>query len=212
MVTRHLLFSFIALALTLLPTGFGCLTQPDNRLLDGDILFQDFESNQNTAIKLATHSPWSHCGVVFYEGRQPMVWEAVNPVKITPLKEWIARNDSSYYEVRRIKNRDTYLTDQVITRMKTEGRRHLGKPYDIYFEWADDNLYCSEFVWKLYKRAAGIEVGLRHPLTDYDLSHPVVKSTMAERYGDSLPLDELIVSPEDIYRAEILEPVLVNRR
>lgn len=207
MVIRHLVF-----AMALLWAGFGCLTQPDNRLQDGDILFQDFESPQSAAIKLATHSPWSHCGVVFYEGRRPMVWEAINPVKITPLKEWIARNDSSYYEVRRIRNRDTYLTKEVITRMKAEGRRHLGKPYDIYFEWTDENLYCSEFVWKLYKRAAGIEVGFRHPLIEYDLSHPAVKTIMADRYGDSIPVDEQMVSPEDIYQAEILTPVVVRTK
>ena len=189
----------------------GCSKPPATALQDGDILFQDFESMQSAAIKIATHSIWSHCGIVIYEGRKPMVWEAVQPVKITPLDEWIARNDSSYYEVRRIKNRDTYLTDEVIIRMKAEGRKHIGKPYDIYFEWTDENFYCSEFVWKLYKRTAGIEVGLRHPLTEYNLSNPVVISIMTERYGDSIPLSELMISPEDIYQSEILEPVEINR-
>lgn len=198
---------YLVLVLALFLAGPGCQNQSKNALQDGDILFQDFESKQSAAIKLATHSPWSHCGVLFYEGRQPMVWEAVQPVKITPLKEWIARNDSSYYEVKRIKNRDTYLTAEVITRMKTEGRKHIDKAYDIYFGWGDNALYCSEFVWKLYHRAAGIEVGLRHPLVSYDLSHPAVKSIMTERYGDSIPVDELMVSPEDIYQADILEPV-----
>lgn len=207
MVTRYLL-----ICLVLLLAFLGCQSQPKNLLQDGDILFQDFESGQSAAIKLATHSPWSHCAILFYDGRKPMVWEAVNPVKITPLKEWIARNDSSYYEVKRIKNRNTYLTDEVITRMKAEGRKHLDKPYDIYFEWTDETLYCSEFVWKLYHRAAGIEVGRRRPLTEYDLSHPAVKGIMTERYGDSIPADELMVSPEDIYQAEILEPVVVRAR
>ena len=147
---------FLLVGLALLLATVGCQSDPKVTLQDGDILFQDFESPQSAAIKLATHSHWSHCGVLFYEGRKPMVWEAVHPVKITPLKEWIARNDSLCFEVRRVKNRDTYLTNEIVTRMKTEGRKHIDKPYDIYFEWTDSSMYCSEFVWKLYKRAAGI--------------------------------------------------------
>jgi hypothetical protein len=57
-------------------------------LQDGDILFQDFPSSQSRAIKIATESEYSHCGIVFFEDDRPMVWEAVHPVKITPFKEW----------------------------------------------------------------------------------------------------------------------------
>lgn len=199
------------LAVPLLVLGLlSCQSQKVPTLMDGDILFQDFDSPQSGAIKLATHSEWSHCGILFYDGRMPMVWEAVQPVKITPLKEWVARNDSSYFEVRRIKNRDTYLTDEVVTEMKAEGTKQLGKAYDIYFNWGDNAFYCSEYVWKIYNRAAGIEVGIRHPLREYDLSNPTVKAIMADRYGDSIPADEMMVSPEDIFLSDLLEPVKTN--
>lgn len=194
-----------------LTVASGCQNLDDSGLKDGDLLFQDFDSPQSGAIKLATHSQWSHCGILFYEGGQPMVWEAVQPVKITPLKEWIARNDSSYFEVRRIKDRNSFLTAQVVRLMKTEGEKHLGKAYDIYFNWGDNAFYCSEYVWKIYERAAGIEVGIRHPLREYDLSNPIVKTIMADRYGDSIPADEMMVSPEDIYQSDLLEAVIESR-
>ena len=32
------------------------------------------------------------------------------------------------------------------------------KDYDLYFEWSDDKIYCSELVWKIYKNGADIEL------------------------------------------------------
>ena len=49
-------------------------------------------------------------------------------------------------------------------------------------------------------------------MAEYDLSHPAVKSKMAERYGDSLPLEALMISPEDIYQSDILFPVAVRSK
>lgn len=43
--------------------------------------------------------------------------------------------------------------------MKQIGEKFKGKPYDIYFEWSDDKIYCSELVWKIYKHALDIEIG-----------------------------------------------------
>ncbi len=40
----------------------------------------------------------------------------------------------------------------------TKCRKVLGKPYDIYFEWDDRAIYCSEIVWKAYQHALGIEL------------------------------------------------------
>ena len=60
--------------------------KPQLQLKDGDIIFQTTQSSQSKAIQLATHSRYSHVGIVYFDKRQPMVLEAVQPVRVTPLK------------------------------------------------------------------------------------------------------------------------------
>jgi hypothetical protein len=58
---------------------------------NGDIVFQTSRSPQSLAIQLATKSPYSHMGIVYVQGGAPFVFEAVQPVKLTPLRSWIER-------------------------------------------------------------------------------------------------------------------------
>ena len=44
---------------------------------DGDIVFHESSSRQSPIIKLAQHSKWTHCGIVFYIGEKAYVYEAV---------------------------------------------------------------------------------------------------------------------------------------
>ena len=61
------------------------------QLRDGDLIFHTSQSAQSRAIQLATHSAWSHCGIVYKHGATWQVFEAVQPVKLTSLAEWVAR-------------------------------------------------------------------------------------------------------------------------
>jgi hypothetical protein len=47
-------------------------------------------------------------------------------------------------------------------------------------------------------------------MSDFDLSNPVVKDKIRERFGDSLPLDEVVISPAAIFNAPILTTVYEN--
>jgi hypothetical protein len=88
------------------------------------------------------------------------------------------------------------------------GERFKGKDYDIYFEWSDDKIYCSELVWKIYKEALGIEIGALQELREFDLSDNIVKSKMRERYGDKIPFDEKVISPGAMFDSEKLVTVV----
>lgn len=85
---------------------------------DGDIVFQESMSRQSPVIKLAQHSKWTHCGIVFHIGGKAYVYEAVEPVKYTPLKDWIARGKNGVYCAKRLK---TPLTKANFTKMKSIG-------------------------------------------------------------------------------------------
>ena len=49
----------------LLLLSFSACSQTE--LKDGDILFQSSTSSQSKAVEIATNSPNSHCGILFYE-------------------------------------------------------------------------------------------------------------------------------------------------
>lgn len=49
----------------------------------GDIIFQISRSSQSKAIQLATHSDYSHTGMLVIRNKKPYVFEAVGPVKYT---------------------------------------------------------------------------------------------------------------------------------
>ena len=88
--------------------------------------------------------------------------------------------------------------------MKQIGEQFKGKPYDIYFEWSDDKIYCSELVWKIFKQAVDIEIGQLEQLADFDLSNDIVKAKMKERYGDNIPMDEKVISPVAMFNSDKL--------
>lgn len=175
---------------------------------NGDIIFQTSRSSQSTAIQLATKSKYSHMGIIYKTGGQYYVYEAVQPVKLTRLNEWIKRGENSHYVVKRLKDSKEILTIENIERMKDLGEKFKGKSYDIYFEWSDDKIYCSELVWKIYKGTLNIEIGDLQELREFDLTSDIVKSKMKERYGDNIPLDEKVISPATIFESDKLVTVI----
>lgn len=175
---------------------------------NGDIIFQTSQSNQSKAIQLATNSKYSHVGIIYNNNNKFFVYEAVQPVKLTPLKEWINRGLNKHYVVKRLKNAKEVLTKETLAEMKKIGEKYKGKSYDLYFEWSDDKIYCSELVWKIYKEATEIEIGELDELKDFDLTNNVVKQKMKERYGNSIPLDEKVISPAAMFNSNKLMTVI----
>ena len=53
------------------------------QLRDGDLIFHTSLSAQSRAIQLATHSPYSRCGIAYKKGKNWQVFKAVQPVKLT---------------------------------------------------------------------------------------------------------------------------------
>jgi hypothetical protein len=174
---------------------------------EGDIIFQSSSSRQTRAIQLATHSEWSHVGIVLKKNGDFYVYEAVQPVKFTPLALWLSKSKNGIFAVKRLINSDSILNESSLQRIKYSSEKFLGKDYDIYFGWSDEKIYCSEYVWKIYKEALDIEVGKLQKLKEFDLNDSEVKKIMDERYGNSPPLDENVISPVSIYNSDNLMQV-----
>lgn len=183
----------------------------DQNVRDGDIIFQDSQSSQSQAIQRATKSNYSHVGIIFVINRKPYVFEAVQPVKYTALLQWIQRGKSGRYVVKRLHGGDKILTKDVLEKMRGWARAFEGKDYDLGFGWSDEKVYCSELVWKLYDRAANLQLGKLQRLKDFDLTDPTVKAKLKERYGSRVPLEEPVISPAAIYSSNALETVTFER-
>jgi len=180
------------------------LTAGAGGLRDGDIVFQTSRSGQSVAIQRATHSPYSHVGIVFLRDGKPYVLEAVATVRYTPLDTWIARGDGGHYVVKRLARPLTAIEDN---RLKQAAGSYEGRSYDLYFEWSNERIYCSELVWKIYRDAVDLKLGKLQKLREFDLADPIVKTRMRERYGAHVPLDEPVISPAAVFASPLLVPV-----
>ena len=184
--------------------GTAAVAQPTYTPRDGDIVFHTSNSAQSLAVQQATHSRYSHMGVVIIDGGKPQVLEAVEPVKLTPLGDWLARGKGGHYVIKRSK---VTLSDAGLKRFHQEAPTYLGKHYDLTFEWSNSRIYCSELVWKLYKSAFGIELAPLAKLGSFDLSGPAVRAKLKERYGNQVPLDEPVIAPAAIFASAKLVTV-----
>ncbi|GAB3844793.1 YiiX family permuted papain-like enzyme [Hymenobacter terrigena] len=178
------------------------------QLHDGDLIFHTSQSAQSRAIQLATHSAWSHCGILYRQAGQWQVFEAVQPVKLTPLADWVARGQGGHFVTKRLRDAEAVLTHAALARLKAAGQPLLGHNYDLYFGWSDDRIYCSELIWKVYERGLGRRLGQLQHLRDFDLSHPAVQAKLRERYSNNLPLNETVISPASIFNSSELVTVL----
>lgn len=194
---RLLIFVFISLTIS------SC-GQKSTVPQDGDIVFHESTSRQSPIIKLAQHSKWTHCGIVFHIGDKAYVYEAVAPVRYTPLKDWVARGKDGVYCAKRLKSP---LSASSIEKMKTVSAKYKGKHYDTLFQWSDNRMYCSELIWKIYFEGAGIEVCKPNHFSDYSISLPRVKKLIKERYGDKFDPSEQIVSPQALFKSKLLKKV-----
>lgn len=177
---------------------------------EGDIIFQISKSSQSKAIQLATHCTYSHMGIIYKSKTGFYVYEAGGTVKLTPLQTWIDSGVNGKYVIKRIKNAAALLTPESLSKMKKVGEKFRGKPYDRYFEWSNDRIYCSELVWKIYKEALQLEIGTLKKLSDFDLSHQEVRTIMNNRYKGKIPYNEIVISPESMYNADNLITVAKN--
>src|SRR5712664_2404195 len=113
------------LAATVLLAVSAAASKP---LREGDITFHTSKSGQSRAIQAATHSRYSHMGILFRQRGRWLVYEAVQPVKMTPFDAWTARGEGGHYVVKRWRQPQT---PAVLARMRDVAKALSGKRYDL---------------------------------------------------------------------------------
>lgn len=199
------LFGIVAAISTCLSGDSGPPHAPIYQLAEGDIVFQGTIGPQSEAIRQATGSPYTHCGVVFQRDGRLMVYEAVQPVRAITIQAFQARSLPGTFHARRPKSPPDAAA---LATSREWAQAQLGRDYDFRFLWANASLYCSEFVWKTYDKA-GVELCPLRRFHDYRLEAPAVKRVIIQRYGSAemLPKDEPVVSPGDLAASDLLVEV-----
>lgn len=167
-------------------------------LQDGDLVFIKSQSQQAQLLKLTTGSEWSHVGMAFKSKDGWDVIEAVQPVQWTTLYSFIHRSKDLAYEVRRA----NFPFDAKTVKAYSEDK--LGKDYDLIFSWDQERWYCTELVWKAYKKASGEELGVLEKIGDLkNIDSAIVKNTAKKRFD----LYGLKYDHEEWKKSPVITPV-----
>ncbi len=184
-----------------------------NILREGDIIFIKSQSTQSPALREITKSEWTHVGVILRLGKVWKVAEAANGVEVSTLSSFVNKSRNKKYVVKRVKPNVLPMNSGQVAALKNALSRFYGDAYDIYFEWSDARSYCSELVFKAYERALQLEIGKVEVFGDLDLSGPLARLMIYERYtkrGKKLNLQEPIVTPISMLNSDLLDTVAAN--
>ena len=180
------------------------------QLREGDVIFQTSKAEQGEALAQATHSPYTHCGILYRDEKGDwVVYEAAQPVGLQALHDWIRRGKDHHFWVRRLRDAEITLTPAGIQRLRQAGTPFQGRGEDSCFSWTDDQVYSSELVWKMYKQATGRELGKLQALRDFDLTNsPLLQRRLIQRYGNHFPMEEPVISPAQLFDSPELVSVV----
>jgi hypothetical protein len=184
-------------------------------LRDGDLVFQQSQSNQSDAIREATGSDWTHVGICWMVNAHIEVVEAAGlQVTSVSVPDFVRRGEAQRVVVRRLRDRGRQLTNAGVRRLRRQLAEYLGRPYDPYFSWDDAQLYCSELIWKSYQSAFGISLSEPQRMADLNYRAPEVEKLIIERFhatpGDARwneILHEKVVTPVALLKSDQLVTV-----
>ena len=193
------------------------------KLKNGDLVFQTSGNTQSKAISLASHSLYTHVGIIEIasDGR-PQVIEAVGPVRTTSLERWIEHGAAGRITVKRVKA----LSESNAAKVLKAAHGYDGKPYDIFFYRDHSAIYCSELVRLAFKEGTGIDLGKEQRIKDLNIDnaavrsliearwrqHPLCRDGKAESFKACYPLilKQTLVTPASVARDGKLETVYSN--
>ncbi|OVE82501.1 hypothetical protein BVY03_00805, partial [bacterium K02(2017)] len=139
----------------LLCIAIPSISQAKVEFKEGDIVFQHIPSKLGAVIADVSNSDYSHVGIVVNKNGILNVLEAIGPVKYTSINEWIHQGFNNEYTQLRLQPKYHHVIKPAIN----EAKKLLGKPYDLQYELDEKKIYCSELIYKAFKRAANLELG-----------------------------------------------------
>jgi hypothetical protein len=205
MKTYRFILKTICLLLLILSavSSHADIIQGTPTLQNGDIIFQKSVSNQSPAVGEAQGSPWSHVGILVQnKGTWYVAESRKSSLDLRTLAEFINSGVNGDYVIKRVKSEYvdmSALNNQ--SRLQQAFDKYKGKSYDVFFEWSNERIYCSELASKVYYDAFGIQLGTMQKIGDLNLDGPAVKKLIKDRLdaiGKKLNKQEPILTPASL--------------
>jgi hypothetical protein len=185
----------------LIPLCFGLPAcnrgaRPEYKPMEGDVLFQALPHNPLVdVIEGVSNSKMSHCGIVAKNEGRWFVIEALGEVHATPLEEWSERGRDEWFAAYRLKPEYQGRVPEILKAAES----FSGRPYDFHYAFDDEAIYCSELLFKAFRKVTGR--GLGQPRQLKDLNWRPHEDFIRTLEGGGLPLDREIITPVDLSRA-----------
>lgn len=158
-------------------------------LREGDIVFIETTSFQSKFVKLGMLSIWSHCGIAVDTPEGVQIMEADTTVRILPVERFIDKSVGGKYIIKRPEQRLSQPINQ---------EKWLGRWYDLKFSFDNEEVYCSELVWLIYKEQ-GIELCPPLKINEHlTVRLPIMQRALLER---GISPEQEAVAPCDLLRA-----------
>ncbi|EWH10514.1 hypothetical protein DS2_07768 [Catenovulum agarivorans DS-2] len=127
------------------------------QLREGDIIFTSIPNYLYQKIQKGTKSKTSHVGILFKNNNQWWVAESKIPfAKYSTLNDFVARSKDHWFEIKRVKR---HLTQAQVEQLKKSAEQRMGGCYDLSFNYHSNKLFCSKFVYDVFKEACNIKIG-----------------------------------------------------
>ena len=168
----------------------SCRREGDlSSLREGDIVFIETRSFQSKFVKMGMMSIWSHCGIAVNTPEGVQIMEADTTVRILPIERFIDKSVGKKYIIKRPVQQLTQPIDQA---------EWLGRWYDLKFSFDNEEVYCSELVWLIYKEQ-GIELCPPIKINEHFMVRfKVLQEALRER---GISPEQYAVAPCDLLRA-----------
>ena len=200
----------------------------DDVIQSGDIIFHTSQSDESEAIRIITGSNYTHVGVIMQDkdgyynvfetgGKKATSGTSTGDtatsgtatggtVRTTPLKDFIDRGDDSKFTVMRVRS----FSPPQKKPLKKAIKKFMNKPQDYHLRWSDDELYSSEFVYKIFLEAMEVKLGEFKNFGDFDLASNEAKKLMETRFPDGFNENEPVLSPQSLSKSPNLRLIYSN--
>lgn len=149
--------------------------QPE--LQDGDLILQTSKNIDSFSTSFATQSLYTHVGIIDKRGDEIRVLDSTGKVGRRQLAEWIAGGVNGRYAV----YRDRRMNEATAAAFLKAARPHIGAGYDIFYLFGNEELYCSELPYVMY-RTIGLNVGHVQTVGELWLLNPFTYDLIKDRW------------------------------
>ncbi len=175
----------------------------------GDVIFISSNSEVFKNVAKSTLSWTSHVGVALPDSNNRLViYESTLPLsKKTAICDFVKRTANDEIAIMRPR---ADLTQQNIKRLQNVAQGLMGRVYHTGFDYdTKTRLYCSKFVYDVFMKALGIEIGFIETFADLIRKNPDPEliDFWNRWFFGALPEDRRVVTPAGQLNDKDLLPV-----